>query len=93
MYENGQNRKESFYKVGKRHGLCTEWYENGQKELEKTYKNGELDGLVTLWYENGDKKYEGTFKDGKQDGLINRTKVQIGWKKLGKVLRMEQWHY
>ena len=39
-WPNGQKRRESHYKNGKRDGLATEWNANGQKLNEKHYKNG-----------------------------------------------------
>jgi len=65
MYDNGQIRRLSQYKDGKRDGRWTLWYMNGQKKSERTFKEGKLDGLFTTWYSNGQKRRESTFKDGK----------------------------
>ena len=68
-WPNGQKRRESHYKNGKRDGLDTRWHRNGQKKWEKPYKNGKPDGLTTFWYENGQKESEEHYKNGEWDGL------------------------
>ena len=63
-YENGQKRREEYYKDGKFHGLWTEWHKNGQKSREENWKDGKI-GLMVGWHENGQKESEWNYKDGK----------------------------
>ena len=68
-YENGQKRREEYYKEGKKDGLWVSWYKNGQKSEEENWKDGKRNGLMVGWHENGQKESEWNFKDGKWDGL------------------------
>ncbi len=68
-YENGNLKKECFYKDDKRDGLYKQYYENGDIKEECFYKDDKSYGLYKEYYENGDIKEECFFKDGKRDGM------------------------
>ncbi len=65
-FENGQIKRESFWKNGVEHGVSSVWDENGQKRLEQTIKDGKLDGLRTEWYENGQLEHESNWESGNE---------------------------
>jgi antitoxin component YwqK of YwqJK toxin-antitoxin module len=68
-YSEGIKRFEGFFKVGKEHGLQTEWYDTGQKKKQEFYNDGVKDSLWITWYENGQKEFEGHYKVGKEKDL------------------------
>ena len=72
-YDNGQTKKEGFYKDGWKDGIWTSYYENGQKNVECTH-NGAIvdpelgrsvhDGKYTVWTQDGQIKKEGNYIQG-----------------------------
>ena len=66
--EHGQQRNESEYREGERHGPLSLWYENGQREEESEWLAGEYHGLLSTWYENGQQQEEAAYQVGKRDG-------------------------
>ena len=82
-WPNGQKKKLSYFKNGKRDGLYTQWQKNGQKSWEGHWKNGKPDGLTTVWYANGLKRMEYHHKNRKKDGL--HTDWHVNGQKSGEV--------
>lgn len=70
-YENGNQRCETHYKNGKKHGSSIGWYIDGTLEWDFTYEDGEFHGTQFYWeytsLHNG-LLYKYIYKHGKKDG-------------------------
>ena len=70
FYNNGQNKEEGYYLIGKKHGIWNAWYKNGNKKSETTFLNGKSDGKSTVWSPDGKESFELIWKRGKKfDGI------------------------
>ncbi len=64
IWPNGQEKAESEYRDGKKHGRSVNWYVNGQKMAESLWRDGQREGKAIVWYNNGQKREEGEYRNG-----------------------------
>ena len=77
-FENGQLRRESYYKEGKKDGKWTAWYENGQLWYERYFNNDKRVYNWLMWHNNG-KKWSDVY------WLNDEYVVRKSWDKNGKL--------
>lgn len=68
-YDNGQLKRETAFKGGRKNGWEKHWYENGARKEETKYYNGKKNGLSISWYKTGQQKHEVPYWNGTTNGL------------------------
>lgn len=68
-YENGNLKKTTSLKSGKKHGYEKMYYENGRIKYSAPYVNGVVHGEYKHFHPNGRIKAEVTFINGKEHGV------------------------
>ena len=63
-YENGSQRHEGLYDMGKKSGTFTFWHANGQVAVTGDYQSDLPHGLWVYWHEMGQKAAIGKYQEG-----------------------------
>jgi antitoxin component YwqK of YwqJK toxin-antitoxin module len=63
-YENGTQKHEGFYELGKKSGNFTFWHPNGQVSVTGEFRDNAPHGLWVWWHEMGQKAAIGKYQEG-----------------------------
>ena len=73
-WDNGQLKKQSYYKNGEREGTWVGYHKNGQLSFKGNYKNNKREGTWVTYYKDGQLMEKSDYRNGEK---VSKVSIEI----------------